>query len=102
MTAVTLICSFVVRTGVEGQLRALLQDMLAPTRSEPGCKVYDFYDSDCRGRLFLYETSETHAALEEHMSTPHFKRLEKTGGRQVKEPFEINFINQVLTGAVEL
>jgi len=36
------------------------------------------------------------------MSTPHFKRLEKTGGRQVKEPFEINFINQVLTGAVEL
>jgi quinol monooxygenase YgiN len=102
MTAVILICRFVARTGAEGQLRALLQDILAPTRSEPGYKVYDLYESDCRGRFFLYETWETHAALDQHMATHHFKRPEQTGGRLVKEPFEINFVKQVLTGAAEV
>jgi hypothetical protein len=36
------------------------------------------------------------------MATHHFKRPEQTGGRLVKEPFEINFVKQVLTGAAEV
>lgn len=100
MALVIVICRFVARTGKEDNLSALLQSMLAPTRSEAGCKSYELYESACRGRFFLYETWESQAALNQHMA-PHFKRLEQTAGGLVKEPFEVNIVKQVLTGAAE-
>lgn len=99
MAEVLLICRFEARTGAEDQLRALLQGMLAPTHAEPGCKLYELYDSDTRGRFFLYERWESQAALDLHLATPHFKRLKQTGGELVREPFEINFVNKILPGA---
>jgi quinol monooxygenase YgiN len=99
MAEVLVICRFVARTGTEVQFRALLQGMLAPTHAEPRCKLYELYESDPKGRFYLYETWESQAALDQHMATPHFKRLEQTGGELVKEPFEINIVKRVLTGA---
>lgn len=51
MAAVRVIARFAARKGKENQLRALLQGMLAPTRAEPGCKLYELYESDSRGRF---------------------------------------------------
>jgi quinol monooxygenase YgiN len=99
MAEVLLIARFVARTGTEVQLRALLQGMLAPTHAEPGCKRYELYESDARGRFFLCEAWESQSALDQHMATPHFKRLKQTGGELVSEPFEINFVKMILTGA---
>jgi len=99
MAEVLLIARFVARTGTEVQLRALLQGMLAPTHAEPGCKQYELYESDLRGRFFLCETWESQSALDQHMATPHFKRLKQTGGELVSEPFEINFVKKILAGA---
>ena len=99
MAEVLVICRFVARKGKEVELRALLQSMLAPTNAEPGCKLYELYESDPRGRFYLDEAWESQAALDQHMATPHFKRLEQTGGELVKEPFEINIVKRVLTGA---
>ena len=99
MAEVLVICRFVARTGTEVQLRALLQGMLAPTHAEPGCKMYELYESDARGRFYLDEVWESQAALDQHMATPHFKRLEQTGGELVEEPFEINIVKRVLIGA---
>jgi quinol monooxygenase YgiN len=99
MAEVLLICRFEARTGAEDQLRALLQGMLAPTHAEPGCKRYELYESGSRGRFFLYETWESQAALDQHMATPHFKRLEQTGGELVREPFEINIVKRIVAGA---
>src|SRR5271154_1618744 len=99
MAEVLLICRFVARTEMEVRLRALLQGMLAPTHAEPGCKLYELYESESSGRFYLYETWESQAALNQHMATPHFKRLKQTGGELVKEPFEINIVKRVLTGA---
>jgi quinol monooxygenase YgiN len=96
MAEVLVICRFEARTGTEVQLKALLQGMLAPTHAEPGCKLYELYESDCRGRFYLYETWENQAALDQHMATPHFKRLEQTGGELVREPFEINLVKRIL------
>ena len=100
MAEVLVICRFVARTGTEVQLRALLQGMLAPTHAEPGCKRYELYESDAKGRFYLYETWESQAALDQHMATPHFKRLKQTGAELVKEPFEVNIVREILTGAV--
>jgi quinol monooxygenase YgiN len=73
--------------------------MLAPTRAESGCELYELYESDSRGRFYLYETWESRAALDRHLATPHFERLKKTGAELVKEPFEVNIVKGILPGA---
>jgi quinol monooxygenase YgiN len=99
MDEVLLICRFVARAGAEGQLRALLQGMLAPTHAEPGCKLYELYESGTKGRFFLFERWQSQAALDLHMAAPHFKRLKQIGGELVSEPFEINSVKQIPTAA---
>jgi quinol monooxygenase YgiN len=96
MAEVDVIARFVARKGKEDQLRALLQSMLAPTRAEPGCKMYELYESNSNGRFYLSEAWESQAALDQHMTTPHFKRLEQTVPELVKEPFEVNILKQIL------
>src|SRR5258707_13766016 len=96
MADVRVIARFAARKGEEDQLRALLQGMLTPTRAEPGCKLYELYESDSRGRFYFYETWESQAALDQHTATPHFKRLEKTAPELVKEPFEVNILKKIL------
>ena len=100
MAKVHVICRFEAQEGRENQLRALLQDMLTPARAESGCELYDLYGSDSRGRFYLCETWESQAALDRHMATPHFKRLERTGAELVKEPFEVNIVEEIPTGAM--
>jgi quinol monooxygenase YgiN len=99
MAEVLVICRFVARKGKEDELRALLQSMLSPTHAEPGCKLYELYESDARGRFYLDEAWESQAVLDQHTATPHFKHLEQTGGELVEEPFEINIVKRILTGA---
>ena len=98
MAKVHVIARFVAHKGRENQLRALLQGMLIPTRTESGCELYELYESDSRGRFYLNETWESLAALDRHMATPHFERLKKTGAKLVKEPFEVNLVKGILPG----
>jgi quinol monooxygenase YgiN len=95
MTEVRVIARFAARKGMEDQLRALLQSMLAPTHAEPGCKVYELYESGSRGRFYLSETWDSKAALDQHAATPHFKRLQQTAPEFVKEPFEVNILKEI-------
>lgn len=96
MAEVRVIARFVARKGKEDQLRALLESMLAPTHAEPGCKMYELYESDSNGRFYLYETWESQAALDQHAATSHFKRLEQAAPELVKEPFEVNILKAIL------
>jgi quinol monooxygenase YgiN len=99
MAKVHVIARFVAGDGKENQLRTLLQGMLAPTRAESGCESYELYESDSRGRFYFNETWESQAALDRHLATSHFERLKKTGPELVKEPFEVNIVREILTGA---
>jgi len=99
MAKVHVIARFVAREEKESQLRALLQGMLTPTRAESGCESYELYESDSRGRFYLYEIWESQAALDRHLATPHFQRLKQVGGELVKEPFEVNIVKEVLAAA---
>lgn len=100
MAEVRVIARFVARKGKEDQLRALLQGMLAPTRVEPGCKLYELYESNSTGRFYFYETWESQAALDQHAATPHFKQLEQTVGDLVRELFEVNLLKRIQTSAI--
>jgi quinol monooxygenase YgiN len=99
MAKVHVIARFVAHEGSDNQLKALLQGMLVPTRTESGCELYELYESASRGRFYLNETWESQAALDRHMVTPHFERLKKTGGELVREPFEVNIVRKILIGA---
>lgn len=100
MDEVRVIARFVARKGKEDQLRALLQGMLAPTRAEPGCKLYELYESNSTGRFYFYEAWESPAALDQHAATPHFKHLEQTVGDLVRELFEVNLLKRIQTDAI--
>jgi quinol monooxygenase YgiN len=99
MAEVRVIARSVARRGREDQLRELLQDMLAPSRAEAGCRLYVLFESDSKGRFYFYEIWENRAALEQHAASPHYKHLEQSIGDLVQEPFEVNILQRVLTGA---
>ena len=99
MAEVSVIARSVAREGREDQLRELLRGMLAPTRAEAGCRLYELYESDSKGRFYFYEIWESQAALDRHAASPHFKHLEQTVAGLVEEPFEVNILERILTGA---
>jgi|ERR1700692_113771 quinol monooxygenase YgiN len=99
MAEVRVIARSVARKGKENQLRELLRGMLAPTRAESGCKLYELYESDSKGRFYFYETWESQAALDRHAASPHFKHLEQAIGELLQEPFEIDILERISTGA---
>jgi quinol monooxygenase YgiN len=99
MAEVRVIARSVARRGREDQLRELLQGMLAPTRAESGCKLYELYESDSKGRFYFYEIWESQAALNQHAASAHFKHLEQSVGELVQEPFEVNILERILAGA---
>jgi quinol monooxygenase YgiN len=99
MAEVRVIARSVARRGREDQLRELLQGMLAPTRAESGCKLYELYESDSKGRFYFYEIWESQAALNQHAASSHFKHLEQSVGELVQEPFEVNILERILAGA---
>jgi quinol monooxygenase YgiN len=98
MTEVRVIARFVARRGTEDQLREILKGMLVRTRAESGCKLYELYEADSKGRFYFYEIWESRAALDQHAASPHFKHLEQTAGELVREPFEVNILKEILTG----
>src|SRR6266436_8412095 len=97
MAEVRVIARAVARQGKEDQLKALLQGMLAPTHAEPGCRLYELYESGDRGRFYFYELWESQAALKQHAASPHYKHLELTVGDLLEEPFEVNIFEEVLS-----
>jgi quinol monooxygenase YgiN len=99
MAEIRVIARSVARRGMENQLRGLLRGMLAPTRAESGCKLYELYESDSKGRFYFYEIWESQSALDQHAASPHYKHLEQTVGELVEVPFEVNILREIATGA---
>jgi quinol monooxygenase YgiN/quercetin dioxygenase-like cupin family protein len=71
ITAVTLIHGL---PGKEGDLKAHLLSLSAPTRAESGCLQYDLYQSSANPHEFMrLEVWESPAHLEAHKLTPHLR-----------------------------
>jgi quinol monooxygenase YgiN len=99
MAEVQVIARSVARSGKENQLRELLREMLAPTRAESGCKLYELYESHSKGRFYFYEIWESQAALDQHAASAHFKHLQQSVGELTQGPFEVNILQKILAGA---
>jgi quinol monooxygenase YgiN len=99
MAEVRVIARAVARAGKEDELRVLLQDMIAPTHREPGCLLYELYESHREGRFYFHESWENAAALDDHVTTPHFQHLQQEIGELLAEPFEVNILKEVPVSA---
>ena len=73
-TPVTVFARARARSGAETELRDLLLTLVAPTRQEPGCLQYEFYQSTDDPLAFAFiETWRSPADLERHLASPHLQ-----------------------------
>jgi quinol monooxygenase YgiN len=60
------------KAGMEAELKRQALGMIAPTRKEEGCVLYDLHESDTEpGRCLFYEIWASRPAWEAHMKQPH-------------------------------
>jgi quinol monooxygenase YgiN len=88
-STVTVIASFRIRAGMEEDARAALLAVTGPTRSEPGCLVYDLHQSATQPVEFLfYERWQDSAALDAHSAStaPHRQLLRQQLGGMIDGP----------------
>jgi quinol monooxygenase YgiN len=72
-TQMTLLPFFTVKAGEVDTVRQAHQEMVEPTRAEPGCLDYDLYQSrEDPAVMFFYENWSDQQALATHMNTPNF------------------------------
>jgi quinol monooxygenase YgiN len=92
---VHLIARLVAREGMESELKSVLYGMLEPTHAEPGCEVYDLYESNQAGVFIFNEIWESQDALQKHLASAHFKQLEEALTGLLEVPAELNIVKPV-------
>ena len=77
---VTVIAQIKVKDGMEQKVGGELLKLVAPTRFEQGCIVYDLYQStDSKSLFMFYECWKSKKDLDEHLQKPYIKAfMEKT------------------------
>jgi quinol monooxygenase YgiN len=94
MNEIRVIARALARTGKEEQLRNTFLEMLAPTRAEQGCRLYDLYGSNNnKGLFYFYEEWESQDALDRHTETPHYKQLAQSVRNLLEGAFEVNVLD---------
>jgi len=76
-------------------LRALLAGMLAPTRSEAGCRSYNLYEVPADGDLVLIERYDDQAALDHHRTTEHYLNYRAQLSPVVASPISVTALAPV-------
>ncbi|AQW56173.1 putative quinol monooxygenase [Stenotrophomonas sp. NPDC087984] len=93
---VTVIARFTPASDRAPQLQALLEGMIAPTRSEPGCRSYDLYTTETEASDFvLLERYQDSAALEAHRTTAHYKAYRAQLSDLLAKPVEVSVLRPV-------
>ena len=69
--------------------------MLAPTRAERGCRLYELYESNNEGLFYFYEKWESQDALDHHTKTPHYKQLSEDIRTLLEGAFEVSVLDSL-------
>jgi quinol monooxygenase YgiN len=72
--ALTIVAQFQSRDGQTDALRAALTALVAPTRAEDGCEVYELHESvETAGFFHFHEIWTSRAHWDAHMRTAHLR-----------------------------
>ena len=78
------------KPGLEARLKEECITLLAPTRAEQGCLLYDLHKSPADPSVFFfYETWVSDESLDRHLQTPHVKRALEATAPLFAEPMEM-------------
>ena len=79
------------KPGAEEQVYREVVSLLAPTRAEPGCIVYDVHRAtDNPARFMFYEIWTSEAELERHLAMPYLKRWVAMAPDLLTGPMELS------------
>jgi quinol monooxygenase YgiN len=95
MDEIRVIARALARAGKEDKLRNTLVGMLTPTRAEPGCRLYELYESNNGGLFYFYEEWESQDALDRHTKTPHYRQLTQNVRDLLEGAFEVNILDSL-------
>ena len=89
--------SFTPRPERVPQLRATLDVMVEHTRQEPGCEVYDLYESvsDDGTRFHLFERYADTDALEAHRATEHYRVYRAKLPELLASPIQVAVLSEL-------
>jgi len=89
--------SFTPRPERVPHLRATLDVMVEHTRQEPGCEVYDLYESESDGgsRFHLLERYVDTDALEAHRATEHYKAYRAKLPELLASPIQVAVLSEL-------
>ena len=88
MPDIDVIAILIAKPGSSAQVATALQQLVAPTRAEPGCISYDLFGSaESDTTFFTVEKWRSKADLDAHMLTPHIAAaLAATGDHLAAAP----------------
>ena len=93
---ISVIATIKAREGREQEVREELTKLLTPTRREPGCVVYDLYQSSDMKDLFMfYECWEGKQDLDEHLQKPYVKAFIQKAEKLLAEPVDISLWRKI-------
>lgn len=94
--SVHVIARFVARPGKEEALKAVLSALIAPSRRELGCYVYDLLENPAApGDLCFVERWESEKAVDQHAASDHVKQALSQIEGLVDAPPDIRRYQQV-------
>jgi len=80
------------KPGQEENLKQAILALVAPSRSEPGCRQYDPHaDNDDPGHFFFYERWDSMAAIEAHAASAHFQAFAAREKELLRGPLRVVF-----------
>lgn len=86
MSNLTVVAKVVAKKDSVESVKNEMLKLIVPTRKEDGCIEYNLHqDNDDPAVFVFYETWESLACLENHMSTDHFKSFVSAIGSLVEE-----------------
>lgn len=86
MSKLTVVAKVVAKTDSVKTVKAELMRLIEPTRKEEGCIEYNLHQDNENPAVFVfYETWESLACLESHMSSDHFKSYVNAVGSLIED-----------------
>ncbi len=77
-------------------VKAGLESVIAPTRNEKGCLLYDLHqDIKDKNIFFFYENWDTMQHLEQHRMMPHMVHLGETIKDLLEKHMEVNVMDKL-------
>lgn len=81
--------------GKEEELKQVLRQLILPTRSEQGCRYYEFFESSVAGVFLFHELWDSKADLQAHARGARFLEIMAAAGKLVRTPMEVNLLTEV-------